>query len=303
MYVDSDEEAAAVSTVVEQVAPYAAAVTPTSNAWSERVVARLRSLQRELCNFNVALPDVVSFRVDGKDFCVRRELLLKDPQSVLFLMAVKHFQQHTADRGVENAIEVPCRNPMLFGMLLNLLRGYKNPIPEAYRDACYAEARFYGLLRSWSSRYAVVVEGPFCPLPCSGRLFSDVVCATAGSYCRRGKYRITFNVLRCDTMAVGVISRDKEKMWADSVDQWEGFALCWNDGRTVHNFGEAVMERTGVTYAANARIRVELDCDEGILSWCFLERQQMSVVRLPPMSFAFVVVLARSSEVQIVGSD
>lgn len=300
MRVDSDEEAAAASTAVGRRTSQIAMTAQLSNALLERAAAKLRHLQRELLDFDASVPEIVTFRVDGRLFSVRREVLLKDPQSVLFLMATEHFRRGGDENRAGDVIDIPCRDPTLFGMLLNLLRGYRDPVPAPYLEACGAEARFYGLESSWASRYPVAAVGPFRPLVGGGRLFSDVVCAAASPFYSTGRHFITFGVTRCEIAAVGVVAEAARLGRAENIGRCEGLALYWSDGRVAHNFGGLLTEKTGCPFAANAVITVELECEDNIVRWSLLGEQPLSVVRLPPqMAFAFAAVLVKSSEVQI----
>ncbi|RNF04018.1 hypothetical protein TraAM80_05468 [Trypanosoma rangeli] len=303
MHVDSDEEAAAACTAGEWRALQTPTTAHLSNTALGNIATKLRDLRQELVSFDERVPEVVTFRVDGKLFSVHRELLRNDPQSVLFLMTESRFRRDGDGRHVSDVIEVPGRDATLFGMLMNLLRGYRNPIPEAYREACAAEAHFYGLDHSWESRYPVAAVGPFRPLTCSDRLFSDVVCAAASPFYSSGLHCITFGMTRCETLAVGVVAEGAPLRWIDSIGRCEGLALYWNDGRVAHNFGGLCTEKTSCAFTANAVVKVNLDCEENIVRWSLGGEQSVAVVRLPPeASFAFAAVLVRSSEVQILHS-
>nr|CCC92473.1 unnamed protein product [Trypanosoma congolense IL3000] len=303
MHTDSDEEAAAMCTAAARDAFQRAAVPNVSSPYTSHAATELSALRKQLCMFGVAVPDVVNFCVDGKCFSVRRELLLKDPQSVLFLMTEEHFRRRKAGCSVDEFIEIPCRSPLLFGMLLNVLRGYRDPVPEKYREACYAEARFYGLLRSWALRYPLVVDGPFRPLFCGNQLTSDTLFATVGSFCSSGKYTVKLSVVRCDRIGVGVITGDMEKLWMGATMEWQGFAFYWNDGRMVCNFGSPVAEEIGFVYSNGSQIRVDLDCDEKTVSWALPGKQNVAIARLPTSCFSFAVAMGKCSELQVVGVD
>ncbi|RNF27352.1 uncharacterized protein Tco025E_00422 [Trypanosoma conorhini] len=304
MHADSDEEAAAACTAVEWRASPGATTAHLSSTALGGIATKLRELQRELVSFDEHVPEIVTFRVDGKLFSVHRELLRNDPQSVLFLMTASRFRHNRDGRRVGDVIEIPGRDATLFGMLMNLLRGYRNPIPEDYREVCSAEARFYGLEHSWESRYPVAAAGPFRPLTCSDRLFSDVVCAAASPFYSSGLHFITFAVTRCETLAVGVVAEGARLNWIDSIGRCEGLALYWNDGRVAHNFRGLCTEKSGCAFTAHAVVKVYLDCEENIVRWSLAGGQSVAVVRLPPeTSFAFAAVLVRSSEVQILRSE
>ncbi|EKF38269.1 hypothetical protein MOQ_001525 [Trypanosoma cruzi marinkellei] len=304
MRVDSDEEAAAACTAAKWRPPQSATTSSLPNAALGNIATKLRNLREELVSFDESVPDIVTFRVDGKLFSVHREVLRKDPQSVLFLMAATHSRRGSDGSSVSEVIEIPGRNSALFGMLLNLLRGYRNPIPEAYREVCLAEARFYGLEHSWESRYPVAATGPFRPLICSDRLFSDAVCAAASPFYSSGLHFITFGITRCETVGLGVVAEGARLSWIDSIGRCEDLALYWNDGRVAHNFGGLFTEKTGCSFTSNALIKVELDCEENIVRWSLSGEQSVAVVRLPPKtSFAFATVLVRSSEVQILRGE
>ncbi|ORC84467.1 uncharacterized protein TM35_000441230 [Trypanosoma theileri] len=304
MFIGSDEETPAACTPGNRRTHQNTARTQFSDVSLTKVANKLRGLQRELLEFDSSVPEIVNFCVDGKRFSVQRDVLLKDPQSVLFLMATMHFRQNSGKDHENDMIEIPCRDAVLFGMLLNLLRGYKNPIPEAYHEACCAEARFYGLQQSWESHYPVAAAGPFRPLSCSDRLFSDVVCAAASPFYSSGLHVITFGVVRCDTAAVGVVAEGACLCSMESIGRCEGLALCWNDGRVAHNFGALVAEKTGYAFAPNAVIKVELDCEENIVKWTLSGDQCVAVVRLPPhTSYAFAAVAVKSTEVQILRGE
>ncbi|KAH9600966.1 hypothetical protein LSM04_004190 [Trypanosoma melophagium] len=304
MEMGSDEETPAACTPGNRRPHQNTARTQCSNLSLTKVVNKLSGLQRELLEFDSSVPEIVHFCVDGKRFSVQREALLKDPQSVLFLMVTMHFRQDSGKQHVDDVIEIPCRDAVLFGMLLNLLRGYKNAIPEVYREACCAEARFYGLQQSWESHYPVPAAGPFRPLSCSDRLFSDVVCAAASPFYSSGLHIITFGVSRCDTAAVGVVAEGARLCSMESIGRCEGLALYWNDGRVAHNFGALVAEKMGYTFPLNAVIKIELDCEESIVKWILSEDQCVAVVRLPPhTSYAFAAVAVKSTEVQILRGE
>ncbi|PBJ76366.1 hypothetical protein BCY84_09118 [Trypanosoma cruzi cruzi] len=304
MHVDSDEEAAAACTAAKWRAPQSATNTNLPNAALGNIVTKLRNLREELVSFDESVPDIVTFRVDGRLFSVHREVLRKDPQSVLFLMAATHFRRYGDGSSLREVIEIPGKNSALFGMLMNLLRGYRNPIPEAYREVCLAEARFYGLEHSWESRYPVAATGPFRPLICSDRLLSDALCAAASPFYSSGLHFITFGISRCETVGVGVGAEGACLSWTDGMGQCEDLALYWNDGRVTHNFGGLFTEKTGCSFTSNALIKVELDCEENIVRWSLSGEQSVAVVHLPPKtSFAFAAVLVGPSEVRILRGE
>ncbi|KAG8342721.1 hypothetical protein TRVL_06447 [Trypanosoma vivax] len=298
MQADSDEEAAvACSASILQTAPQNVASVISNSS-----ITRFTQLSHELnklLEFEATVPDVITFRVDGKLFSVHRSTLLKDPQSVLFVMVERHFRSRNAG----DIVDIPGKDANLFGMLLKVLRGYKNPVPEVYREACETEALFYGLTRSWGLQYPLASMGPFRPLSLGDRLFSDVVCATASPYYATGIHCITFQIERCENMALGVMACGTRLPEAESVRYCEGLALYWSDGHLTRNFGVHTTEVTGCTFRVGKKVRVELNCRERMVKWFLSHEKYVSVTHIPPnTSFAFVALMVKSSEVKIVKS-
>ncbi|KEG14040.1 hypothetical protein DQ04_00661180 [Trypanosoma grayi] len=304
MHADSDEEAAASFLSGDHKVPFSAGTADPPQSWLAKKTSELSSLQRTLLEFDVGVPVIVNFRVDGKMFSVHRDVLQKDPQSVLFLLAERLFCCGD-DRGRgSDVIEIPSRDATLFGMLLNLLRGYRSPVPEAYREACYKEACFYGLQHSWKSRYPVASSGPFHPLPCGNTLFADLVCAAASPFYSSGLHSIMFDVKRCETVAVGVVAEGARLGSANDAINCEGFALFWNDGRVIHNIGRFVLDKASSSYTAGTKIKVALDFEEHIVHWTLPGERTAAVVRLPEgTKFAFVAVVMKASELQVIHGE
>ncbi|KAF8300158.1 hypothetical protein TcBrA4_0052670 [Trypanosoma cruzi] len=218
-------------------------------------------------------------------------------------MAATHFRRYGDGSSLREVIEIPGKNSALFGMLMNLLRGYRNPIPEAYREVCLAEARFYGLEHSWESRYPVAATGPFArSFAAIG--FSRMLCAPR---------RVRFTPAGFTSSLLGYHAvRRWGGGWGGGcmpeLDGWHGpvrrLGLYWNDGRVTHNFGGLFTEKTGCSFTSNALIKVELDCEENIVRWSLSGEQSVAVVRLPPKtSFAFAAVLVGPSEVRILRGE
>lgn len=138
----------------------------------EGVRERLSLACRGLTQLPQSVPEVVTFEVGGRAFSVRRCVLARDPQSLLFALAVEHFshdggaarkrrraEQRCDSEGwnapaeCRNAIRIPGKSPEVFEKLVNFLRGYKNAIPREWRSVCEEEAVYYGIEKSWSECY------------------------------------------------------------------------------------------------------------------------------------------------------
>lgn len=286
--------------------------------------ARLKRRYEGLSRLPPQVPPVVCFCVGGKDFAVSRALLEKDPGSLLFSLARQHFCSTSSATGAADAsargrkrsrdgsdermtnavVSIPERNARLFGMLLNLLRGYKNAIPEDWMDSCREEAAYYGLSGLWNSRFHITSSQYYFRNPLhNSKLISDAVLGVASDFFSTGQHHIDFSVSQCDRVAVGMISSNvgsSEDLATPPHDGNNG-AFYWNDGKLSFYLGEPRVVETGLPFPAGAIIRIIFDADERIVRWIVNGEYCVAMERLPAgRQYAFSSIAARSSQVTIV---
>ncbi|KAG5471531.1 hypothetical protein LSCM1_01625 [Leishmania martiniquensis] len=337
---DSDEEppAAAANAVPTTVAREASplviplpglAAAPRCRRESDTLAELCAGLKRRyesLSTLPPPVPPVVGFCVGGKRFALSRALLEKDPSSLLFSLAAQHYcsplpGKVSADasargrkrcRGVDgemtadSVIAIPGRNARLFGMLLNLLRGYRNAIPEDWIDACRDEATYYGLLGSWNARFHIASSHYYFRNPMhNSKLVSDAVLGVASDFFSTGQHHIDFSVSQCDRVAVGMMSSSPgpvEELVTPLHDGNNG-AFYWNDGKLSFYLGEPRVVETGLPYPAGAIVRIIFDADERIVRWIVNGEYCVAMERLPAgRQYAFSAIAARSSQVTIVAT-
>ncbi|KAG5497750.1 hypothetical protein JKF63_04017 [Porcisia hertigi] len=287
--------------------------------------AHLKQKCEDLSTLPPQVPPVVSFCVGGSHFAVSRPLLEKDPGSLLFFLATLHYcgavsAENAADPSVcartrisgeaepmaESVIEIPCRDARLFSMLLNLLRGYKNAIPEDWMDSCREEAEYYGLTGSWNTRFHITPSKYYFRIPLhSSKLVSDSVFAVASDFFTTGQHHIDFSVSQCERVAVGMIGSNVgfgEELDPPPLDGSNG-AFYWNDGKLTFQLGESRIVETGLPFSAGAILRIIFDADERIVRWIVNGEYCAAMERLPAgRQYAFSSIAARSSQVTIVAT-
>ncbi|KAG5471864.1 hypothetical protein LSCM4_03424 [Leishmania orientalis] len=337
---DSDEEppAAAANAVCTTVArgapssvishpglPSALGCSRESDSLAE-LCAGLKRRYESLSTLPPQVPPVVCFYVGGRNFALSRALLEKDPGSLLFSLAAQHYcriasatvSANASARGrkrcrevddeivADSVIAIPGRNARLFGMLLNLLRGYKNAIPEDWTDSCRDEAAYYGLLGSWNTRFHIASSQYYFRNPMhNSKLVSDAVLGVASDFFSTGQHHIDFSVSQCDRVAVGMMSSNAgsaEELGMPPHDGNNG-AFYWNDGKLSFYLGEPRVVETGLPYPAGAIIRVIFDADERIVRWIVNGEYCVAMERLPAgRQYAFSSIAARNSQVTIVAT-
>ncbi|KPA74603.1 hypothetical protein ABB37_09227 [Leptomonas pyrrhocoris] len=295
----------------------------------DELCSKLKARYEAMTSLPSCVPAVVSLCVGGKNFSVSRALIEKDPGSVLFVLTLEHFAPSSSrfrstsasslrggkrDRGdvecaaskaaAETAIAVPERIPETFGMLLNMLRGYRNAIPVEWMDACREEAAYYGLEGSWNARFHVLPTPYYFRNPLhSSKILSDAVLGVASDFLTSGEQHIDFSVVQCDRVGVGVISTtggSLEELGPQTQDGNNG-AFYWNDGKLSFYMGEPRMVETGFPFPAGALIRVVFDADERIIRWIVNGEYCVAIERLPSgRRYAFSSIASRSSQVTIV---
>lgn len=117
------------------------------------------------------VPEIVTYEIGGRLFSFHRSSIERDPQSLLFVLANKHFSlcenelNLPASKRIKvepknmvvegctgsslDVIRIPEKNADVFHKLANIIRGYRSPIPSDWIDTCEKEAAFYGLQTSW----------------------------------------------------------------------------------------------------------------------------------------------------------
>lgn len=254
-----------------------------------------------------AVPSVVSFCVGGRAFAVSRALLEKDPGSLLFALTAQHYSGlAVAGDAPCGAVLIPNRNAQLFGMLLNLLRGYRTAIPEGWMEVCREEAAYYGLLGSWNARFHVAATQYYFRNPMrNSKLASEAVLGVASDFLTAGEHHIDFCVSQCDRVAIGLISSSAltpEEPGTQLHDGHHG-AFYWNDGKLSFYLGEPRIVETGFPFPAGAVIRVAFDADERIARWVVNGEYCVAMERLPAgRQYAFSSIAARTSQVTIVSA-
>lgn len=310
-YSDSDEEAAAAGTV-------AMADTPTTAPMhSLGLLPAIRQMEADCQRWrrlHAGVPPVVPFLVEGKPFAVSREALEKDPQSVLFVLAEEHFPPPPSSRSRKNVkdrktprpsapICIANRDPLLFRMLLNLLRGYGNAIPPLWRDACEVEAVYYGLKHSWEAKFSAPERFRFRTMDLGDSLSADTVCGIASDYYSHGKHVIDLEIVQSERIGVGVISNLTDASSIDRLKEGHGCAMYWNDGKVTGRFSTQTLMESMFPFPSMATVRIVLDADDRSVRWYLAEDCCVAVQRLPREErFAFAVVAARSSQVRIINS-
>lgn len=338
--VDSDEEPPAAVTKVAGLGhdwsvPFGSPTldTPTTMIGTEsrtldELSGKLKARYEAMISLPSCVPTVVSFCVGGKTFAVMRDLIEKDPGSLLFLLTLHHYTPSsvshqrssfmqatqcengttadapTLDAAAETAILVPEKSSAPFAMLLNLLRGYRNAIPPDWMECCRDEAVYYGLEKSWNARFDVLPEPHYFRNPLhSSKMLSDAVMGVASDFLTAGEHHIDFSVAQCDRVGVGVISTESGSLGELGQQTQDGSngAFYWNDGKLSFYLGESRMVETGFPFPAGALIRVVFDADARIVRWVVNGEYCVAMERLPPgRKYAFASIASRSSQVTIV---
>lgn len=309
---DSDEEAGATSSARE-ADPSLGEGSPVFQHQISRVASSLKRTRDALCKFNDDVPAIVTVKVGGQRFSTSRSILEKDPQSLLFILACQFYTTHetpaksrTPKRvGAEetkeaSCIEIPERDPKLFGMLLNMLRGYDSAIPAEWKEACYKEAMYYGLSTSWHGRFGSRRPYAFQVLTCKRKLLSEALYGVASEYFTSGEHYIDFGVVKWDRVALGVISSDVDiESREDPLDTF-GCALYWNDGRISSFFSSLVVFNSNVALNEGRVVRVVLDATENTVRWMWDDLTTIAMLRLPrDKTFAFCTLCWNNSQVNI----
>ncbi|CCW65726.1 unnamed protein product [Phytomonas sp. EM1] len=275
------------------------------------------------------VPELVTFEVGGVEFTVHRNILEKDQHSLLFTLASQHYLQSKTNEqdvcrdeygrckrgrkitgdvdrnprcdGVGDKIVIPGKDPIIFGMILNFLRGYTNAIRSpAWKEACEADIEYYGLWKSWSARYSLSLQYKFNFLMTGSQLFSDLVCGIASPYFSSGIHAITFAIAHCDRVGVGVSMELGLSLPHDIVQEGHGKVFYWNDGKITSNLIESKVADTGCPFGSSTEIQIYLDSDENTVRWVVNGDDCVSMQRLPKgKSFAFCAVAARISQIDI----
>lgn len=337
MIVDSDEEAGAAALAfpsqrsrqmtlessAERSAPDELKYPPLMDPMTEALQARCAKLS--VLHRNV--PEIVPFIVGGVFFAVGRAILEKDPGSVLFLMAYDHYRPrksqrfpHGAGKGgrkrsraeaaAEDAeltqleeISIPDKNPLIFGMLLNMLRGYKMAVPEEWIEHCREEAMYYGLRRSWNTCFRITPEEYFFRnIGKSTRLQCDTTVALASSFFSSGEHHIDFSVVKCDRVGVGLMSVPCGSAIdvTEKTSEGHGGTFYWNDGRITIDITRTRTHEAGFLYPSDAIIRVYFDADDRIVRWTVNEEYCVAMERVPEgRLYAFCVIASQHSQVNI----
>ncbi|CAJ1033260.1 hypothetical protein, conserved [Leishmania shawi] len=288
--------------------------------------ARLRRRYEALSTLPPQVPPVVCFYVGGTRFAVSRSLLEKDPGSLLFSLATQHYCSASSAKGSSDArlrgckryrdsndvmvsdaiIAIPGRNARLFGMLLNLLRGYRNAIPEDWMDSCREEAVYYGLSGSWNTRFHITSSKYYFRNSLhNSKLVSDAVLGVASDFFSTGQHHIDFSVSQCDRVAVGMISSNVNaaEELAAPLQEGNNGAFYWNDGKLSFYLGESRVVETGLPFPAGAIIRIIFDAEERIVRWIVNGEYCVAMERLPAgRQYAFGSIAARGSQVTIVAT-
>lgn len=256
-----------------------------------------------------SVPDVVSFEVGGEVFAMGRPLLEKDPQSLLFVLAERHHMAEVergrrgrrradvAKKRQTSPIRIPGRDPAIFRMLLNVLRGYRHAVlSPMWEEACTADVCFYGLRQSWERRYAPSSKYTFFNPLGGSVLSSDLTYGVAGPFFTSGEHVIAFAVPQAEKVAVGVVGESSPAAFDSSLK-----ALYWSDGKITTNFDILSTSDSGFPYRPAAVIQVLLDADENIVRWVINEDYCVGMLRLPSdTTFAFCACASGKSQVTIV---
>lgn len=309
---DSDEEAGAASSAHEIDTPLQER-TPAFEHPVSHVASSLRKARNALCKLPSEVPEIVTLKVGGQLFSVSRSILEKDPQSLLFILVCQFYVAHETpkrDRAPKRAraegerqmmpIEIPERDPKIFGMLLNMLRGYVNAIPAEWKEACCKEAEYYGITASWNERFGNRRPYAFQILTCKRKLLSEAVYGVASEYFTSGEHFIDFGVVKWDRVALGVISSDADiESREDPLDTF-GCAFYWNDGRVSSFFSSLVMFNSNVALSEGRVVRVVLDASENTVKWMWDDVTTIAMLRLPrDKTFAFCTLCWHNSQVNI----
>lgn len=314
---DSDEEAGAAASNSREVDT---SLEVSATAFEQRishVTASLKKARNVLCKFHNGVPEVVSVKVGGQLFSVSRSVLERDPQSLLFILVCQSYTARDTPkkgRSLKRAravteeeeakkmvpIEIPERDSKVFGMLLNMLRGYVNAIPVEWKEACYKEAVYYGLTASWCERFGNHRPYAFQVLTCKRKLLSEAVYGVASEYFTSGEHFIDFGVVKWDRVALGVISSDADiESREDPLDTY-GCAFYWNDGRISSFFSSLAMFNSSVALNEGRVVRVILDASENTVKWMWDDVTTIAMLRLPrDKTFAFCTLCWHNSQVNI----
>ncbi|EPY27758.1 hypothetical protein STCU_05580 [Strigomonas culicis] len=309
---DSDEEAGAAS-VAREVNDSLQESTPVFERQIGHVTSSLKKTRNALCKLHSGVPEVVTLKVGDQVFSAQRSLFEKDPQSLLFILVCQSYAAHDTDKKnrplkrtkpeetkSQPSVEVPERDPIIFAMLLNMLRGYDNAVPPEWKEACWKEAVYYGLTTSWYERYGNRRPYAFQILACKRKLLSEAVYGVASEYFTSGEHYIDFYVVKWDRVALGVISSDADiESREDPLDTF-GCAFYWNDGRISSFFSSLVMFNSSVVLNEAHFVRVVLDASENTVKWMWDEVTTIAMLRLPKgKTFAFCTLCWHNSQVNI----
>jgi hypothetical protein len=333
--VESDEEPpAAVGEAVAaglHVLPVAASapLDPTTTIRGTESLAldelwgKLKARHTAMTSLPPCVPAVVSFCVGGVNFAVSRAAIEKDPGSLLFLLTLEHYTPsvpvsggrsshqtavaETSGAAASTAVVVPERSPEVFGMLLNMLRGYRNAIPAGWMECCREEAAYYGLETSWNARFHVLPQPYYFRNPLhNSKIVSDAVLGVASDFLTYGEHHIDFSVVQCDRVGLGIISTTSgslEELGPQAQDGSNG-AFYWSDGKLSFYVGEPRVVESGFPFPAGALIRLVFDADERIIRWIVNGDYCVAMERLPAgRQYAFSCIASRSSQVTIVPQD
>lgn len=242
----------------------------------DTVMNELKTQQQQVSILPICVPDVVTYDVDGRVFSLSRQLLEKDPQSLLYVLAEQHYGGEPKRRRGEcdsslsgdddKVIRVVGKSADTFERLVNFLRGYKHALMNDWKATCEKDVDFYGLQHSWTSCFEMVPKS-FTPFHMEGTsLHCDHVCATAGEVMRHGTQVLDL-MLYGDYIGVGIIAHTNE---ASAPDGMTYGILYWTDGAIRTYSEEDNLQRSvGFDKEGNkaAEVRITFDVEESMVRW------------------------------------
>lgn len=307
-----------------------------------KCLSYVSSVNVNLERLSSSVPNVVFFEVENKRFAVHKRTLEKDPQSLLFVLADYHFSSqidssdnsklsykgkrkkvesedtasadkeeltpsHFAPPNFASPIKISNRNPEIFRMLVNFLRGYKNAILPEWVEACKAEAHFYGLENSWNKCFQSVSNKEFSWTFAESNqkdIFRcDALCTMIGEIMERGIHLVELSCYG-DNAAFGVIHRCiKEDNGVGPFFFRPGIFYC-TDGKIRKLSDTNNMSRV-LDFERNpdktVEIKMSFDAGDGIIRWDKLignEWYSVGIQRLTAeLKFSFCVISSPNAQV------
>lgn len=293
----------------------------------------------------IGVPAVIQFNVGGEMFDVAITTLQKFPTSLLFRLACAAHSDppessptilrvcgnnsnssssplappreerahgdvpsNTVLRDQRGRIFID-RDPEVFRLLVNLLRGYKVPVPVPSSlvdlfPQLVGDASYYGVSKALSEALPEATLAQFSgPGSAEGgkALRAGTVVGVATPFFSSGLHCVRFLIERCDgVINIGVISEYVNDFSVDFCTM-PGCAGYAHTGAIHYSFPCLKLDETQIAYDAECVVGVHLDFEKHYVKWTCND-QVVRILKFTPPKLAVAVALRKLSAVRILDS-